>query len=337
MYKPIPLPTQLEVAYFHGKNCTQRGIAEITDISKSSVNRIISIIGKREERDQKVDFKTQLKYHFVLYKVMTNPFITNKQISNLSKDFEFKMSESSVGRIILNLNIKNKFQKPKEMLTSLQKENRVLFSKNLLKSELYLLPMTFSDESMVCLEPFKKKKIKILPILDNDDYFCEKQGYPIKIMIWGCIALNYKSPIIWVKKKLNSNEYIKLLCDNLIFEDLNKRFGNFSYIFQQDGASSHRAKNTLNFLNTKVKIYKDDLKWPANSPDLNVIEMLWAIIKARINVDEISNQEQLFNEIKKIWEDIPISTINLLIQSFDSRLKTCIQLKGESLNGKKKV
>lgn len=77
MYKPIPLPTQLEVAYFHGKNCTQRGIAEITDISKSSVNRLISIIGKREERDQKVDFKTQLKYHFVLYKVMTNPFITN--------------------------------------------------------------------------------------------------------------------------------------------------------------------------------------------------------------------------------------------------------------------
>lgn len=46
------------------------------------------------------------------------------------------------------------------------------------------------------------------PILDKNDYFFEKQGYSIKNMIWECIALNYKSPEIRVKKKWNLNEYI---------------------------------------------------------------------------------------------------------------------------------
>lgn len=82
---------------------------------------------------------------------------------------------------------------------------------------------------------------------------------------------------------------------------------------------------------------KDDAKWPSNSPDPNVTEMLWAIIKARINLDNIKTEGELFEQIKKIWDEIPMSTINLLIESFDSRLKTCINLKGESLNGKKKI
>ena len=67
--------------------------------------------------------------------------------------------------------------------------------------------------------------------------------------------------------------------------------------------------------------------------------MLWAIIKAKLIIDEITTAEQLFEEIQKIWDEIPISnqTINLLIQSFDSKLKTCAALHGESLNEKKKI
>ena len=252
------------------------------------------------------------------------------------QDFEFKTSESSVSRIIKALNIKNKTQKPKEKLNQRQKDNRILFCKNLLKNELYSFPFVFTDESMIALDPIKKK-IKILPYIDNDEYFYEKSGYPLKIMIWGAIAKDFKSPLILIDGKLNSIKYIKMLEDNNIFHLLNKRFGNNGYVFQQDGASSHTAAITINFLSQKVKLLKDVIKWPANSPDLNVIEIIWAIIKSRINIEKVENKKDLFEKVKQIWDEIPIETINLLIDSFHSRIKTCIQLNGESLNGKKKV
>lgn len=77
---------------------------------------------------------------------------------NNNKPKEFKTSESSVSRIIKALNIKNKTQKPKEKLNQRQKDNRILFCKNLLKNELYSFPFVFTDESMIALDPIKKKK-----------------------------------------------------------------------------------------------------------------------------------------------------------------------------------
>lgn len=73
-------------------------------------------MNKEEKTSIKMDYKTQIKYHFVLFKVLQNPFITNFQISKSMRDFEFSISESSVSRIATSLKIRNKFQKPKEKL-----------------------------------------------------------------------------------------------------------------------------------------------------------------------------------------------------------------------------
>lgn len=235
-----------------------------------------------------------------------------------------------------SLQIRNKLQQPKEKLTQLHKINRATFSDNYLKSFLSNFPLVFSDESIVALQPFRKK-IKVMPIFQNDEYFFDKCGYPIKIMIWGCIGFNFKSKLILIKEKLNSKEYLKILIENNIIVSLNERYGPLAYIFQQDGASPHRAKKTINCLSQKVKLLEGDLSWPSNSPDLNVIEIIWAIIKAKLDTDKIKDSKSLFDEINKIWEEIPISTINNLVLSFQSRLHSCIMLHGESLNGNKKL
>ena len=73
-------------------------------------------MNKEEKTSIKMDYKTQIKYHFVLFKVLQNPFITNLQIIKSMRDFEFSISESSVSRIATSLKIRNKFQKPKEKL-----------------------------------------------------------------------------------------------------------------------------------------------------------------------------------------------------------------------------
>jgi hypothetical protein len=49
-------------------------------------------------------------------------------------------------------------------------------------------------------------------------------------------------------------------------------------LYLQVGASAHRAESTISSLNAIVDIFEDR---PANSPNLNPIQNLWATLKPR--------------------------------------------------------
>ena len=141
----IPLPTQLKIAFLLGVGCIQKQIVYKTKTSFGTVNKYVKMIDREEEYSSKIDYIKQIKYHFILFKVLQNPFLTNLQISKFSKNFEFSMSESTIQRIVVDLKIKNTYQTPKEILSCEQKIKRVNFANYVLKSELILLPWVFSN------------------------------------------------------------------------------------------------------------------------------------------------------------------------------------------------
>ena len=71
--------------------------------------------------------------------------------------------------------------------------------------------------------------------------------------------------------------------------------------FQQDGAPPHRP--------LKVKEYIRDnglsiLDHPANSPDPNPIELIWAYMKGRVEKLKPQSQQGLEDAIFDTWEEI---------------------------------
>lgn len=131
--RQIDLPTIIPVSFYYGQNDSQRLNAEKIGTSKTFVNRNLQLLNKKEEISTKIDVRTELKYHFVLYHVSINSCITNQQISNFSRKFEFSISQSTANRIIKSLNIQNRFQKPKEKLTEKQKIPYIFLPRNIKK------------------------------------------------------------------------------------------------------------------------------------------------------------------------------------------------------------
>ena len=71
---------------------------------------------------------------------------------------------------------------------------------------------------------------------------------------------------------------------------MQKAFSNGNGIFQQDLApyhSSKKVKKIFSYLSISV------LDWPGNSPDLNPIENLWAIMKRRVKEHDCTTMTKL--------------------------------------------
>ena len=107
----ITLKDKLKVAFEYGQKKTYREIEYKLNISKSSVGRIIQfMMNDNQVKHQKYDFINPLRYHFVTYNLFKTPLISNKSIAKLSQEFEFQMSQSTVGRISQSLGFKSFFQ-----------------------------------------------------------------------------------------------------------------------------------------------------------------------------------------------------------------------------------
>lgn len=90
-----------------------------------------------------------------------------------------------------------------------------------------------------------------------------------------------------------------------------------SMIFQQDGATPHTANLSQQWCEQKFPNFWKKDEWPGNSPDLNVIEKLWAILKERVyEPPYCTTRDQLIARVKKCWHEIPQDTLRALVDGY---------------------
>ena len=81
---------------------------------------------------------------------------------------------------------------------------------------------------------------------------------------------------------------------------------------------SRESMETIEVIFGKNKIW-----WPANSPDLSPIEIVWAILKQELSKRKNSNLNELRNNILDIWNRFPKELCSKIISEFDEKVKIC--------------
>ena len=121
--------------------------------------------------------------------------------------------------------------------------------------------------------------------------------------------------------------YVDLLSRNL--EASAREMGLDEWIFQQDNDPKHTSRLVQEFFDERVIRLID---WPAQSPDLNPIEHLWAFIKVKVAARLPKNIRELKQIIIEEWSRIPVETCQKYALSFKNYAMAIYEASGEHTN-----
>lgn len=185
----------------------------------------------------------------------------------------------------------------------------------------------FSDECQVAIGSNNRVYIwRKDREVNNPHLMCTPSKKKVSVMVWGCLCFHGMGTLSAVNGNINAQKYLDILDENL-WPVLARHFPDDNYIFMDDNAPVHRARLVKNYLEeNSIKT----TTWPAQSPDMNIIENIWLIIKRELETVShlITTRDQLFSEIRRIWEEISVCLIHDLYDTIPSRLKEVLRMKG---------
>ena len=274
--------------------------------------------------------------------------ILNKSSSrNIAKMFEEKF-EKSISKSHINDILLKKYGKPYRAMNSilLTKDHilqRLAFSNEIIENGIDGSQIMFTDECRIVLYSKANPKINIIRLNEEDkknihSYEVNKKRtfnspkFEVSVMVAGGISEFGLSNLVFCSGTMNNFSYKQLLL--FLKRDMDKFKENFNLekdlIFQQDNASCHKSKETLEAI--EVIFGDNKIWWPANSPDLSPIETVWAILKRELSKKKHSSLDELREHTLDIWCKFPVELCKKIVGEFNSKIRICQQEEGKILN-----
>lgn len=256
---------------------------------------------------------------------ISNPRATLTQLCSVLRQSGVKVSRMTISRRLKERNIC--FVKPtsKPHLTPAMRKKRLAWANKYAHWTVEdWSKVCFSDESSFECHDANKRLVLHQPGTPRPTTPSVK--FPTKVMVWSMMCVKGTGRLHVVEGTMNAEKYVDVLKSRML-PQAREWFGAEEWLFMQDGAPCHTAKRSINYLASENVTVID---WPGNSPDMNPIETLWGIMKARLRSKTITTKTDMICQLIQVWlKDASVATTcERLIQSMPLRVRALIEAKG---------
>jgi len=331
--------TRVRIVSLRDGGTSLREIARQTHLTHSTVQAVVDKWNRhgtvldlaKVGRPQKVSDRTKRALE---RRVEDNEITTLGQMTQVAlDDYQVAISRSTARNILRQAGLKAMRTISKPLLNEQHKRRRLDFA---LAHQHWTVEdwkqVIFSDETMVTARPIHSTSYVWTKTSDHPNprlVVPSVQGGGSKIMTWGCISVFGFHSMVLLEGSVDSERYIGVLQEDLL-PVTQQHFDRQPVVFQQDGASIHTSAATMRFLEDN---HIPVLDWPPHSPDLNIIEHVWLMLKRKLKSKRVArNKNELWENVeavaRELWSDSSTAEILNLYESMPNRIQAVIRAHG---------
>lgn len=236
--------------------------------------------------------------------------------------FNTKTISTTTTRRVLHKNGVDSYNSAKKLeLTDQNRRSRVKFCRKILKAgEPFVNRIIYTDEVRFSVrtdgivrvwrrkgERFKPGKTQV------------RNKSKFSVMYFGLITSTGEKKLIKCPIPYNGGAYI-----NVLNECGLEKFASEDFILMDDNCPVHRSRQVREYVESTGI---ETLEWPPYSPDLNIIENVWAFMKKRMHGGHLT-QQNLEETVEKTWNSVTPKLIEKLYNSVLNRSRLCINASG---------
>jgi hypothetical protein len=248
-------------------------------------------------------------------------------LNEISNQTNVNIGVHTVRRRLNEFGLMGRVARKKPLISKKNKKERFTFAiEHLNWTQEQWSKVAFSDESKFNRFGSDGKSYVRRRIGEEFDPKCVKstvKGGGGSVMVWGAMSKTGPGPIHRIEGIMDQHVYVDIL-ENVLLPFANEKIA-ADWIFQADNDPKHTSR--------KAKIFLEDpginsMKRPAQSPDLNPIEMMWIDVEKEIKKVKPKNLDDLYAVIEQAWNKIPMERCIRLIESMPRRCAEVIKKKG---------